>query len=114
MCQGCQGRTRAAAHGAGVRGSEGEARTVEGDFSLLDGSDFAGSGEEYIDGYLAQLEWLSDRLREIIPRIIEDSETKKTFFVTAGQMVIEDAVVEQVLDSRVILTVAGEKIELSL
>ena len=58
-----------------VFGSEGEARTVEGDFSLLDGSDFAGSGEEYIDGYLAQLEWLSDRLREIIPRIIEDSET---------------------------------------
>lgn len=46
--------------------------------------------------------------------IIEDSETKKTFFVTAGQMVIEDAVVEQVLDSRVVLTVAGEKIELSL
>ena len=46
--------------------------------------------------------------------IIEDAETKKTFFVTAGQVVIEDAVVEQVLDSRVVLTVAGEKIELSL
>ena len=46
--------------------------------------------------------------------IIEDSETKKTFFVTAGQMVVDGAVVEQVLDHRVVLTVAGEKIELSL
>lgn len=46
--------------------------------------------------------------------IIEDSETKKTFFVTAGQMVVDGAVVEQVLDNRVVLTVADEKIELSL
>ena len=46
--------------------------------------------------------------------IIEDAETKKTFFVTIGQMVVEGAVVEQVLDNRVVLNAAGEKIELSL
>ena len=46
--------------------------------------------------------------------IIEDAETKKTFFVTVGQMVVEGAVVEQVLDNRVVLNAAGEKIELSL
>ena len=46
--------------------------------------------------------------------IIEDSESKKTFFVTAGQAVVEGAVVDQVLDNRVVLDVAGAKIELSL
>ena len=46
--------------------------------------------------------------------IIEDSQTKKTYFVTAGQAVVEGAVVDQVLDSRVILDVDGEKIELTL
>ena len=46
--------------------------------------------------------------------IIEDSQTKKTYFVTAGQPVVEGAVLEQVLDNRVVLDFNGEKIELSL
>ncbi len=46
--------------------------------------------------------------------IIEDSETKKTYFVTTGQAVTEGATLEQVLDNRVILDLNGEKIELSL
>jgi hypothetical protein len=46
--------------------------------------------------------------------IIEDAQTKKTFFVTTGQTVIEGAVLEQVLDNRVILDLGGEKIELTL
>jgi len=46
--------------------------------------------------------------------IIEDSQTQKTYFVTAGQLVVEGAVVEQVLDNRVVLDLAGEKIELTL
>ena len=46
--------------------------------------------------------------------IIEDSQTKKTYFVTIGQSVIEGAVLEQVLDNRVILDLDGEKIELTL
>ena len=46
--------------------------------------------------------------------IIEDSETKKTFFVTAGQMVVEGAVVDKVLENSVVLDVGGLKIELSL
>ena len=46
--------------------------------------------------------------------IIEDSQTKKTYFVTAGQAVVEGAVVEQVLDNRVILDLEGEMIELTL
>lgn len=46
--------------------------------------------------------------------IIEDAESKKTFFVTAGQAVVEGAVVDQVLDNRVVLDVGGQKIELSL
>lgn len=46
--------------------------------------------------------------------IIEDGETKKTYFVMTGQVVVDDAVLEQVLDNRVILDLRGEKIELSL
>ncbi len=46
--------------------------------------------------------------------IIEDSETKKTYFVTAGQPIVEGAVLEQVLDNRVVLSLDGERIELSL
>ena len=46
--------------------------------------------------------------------IIGDSQTQKTYFVTAGQTVVEGAVVEQVLENRVVLDLAGEKIELTL
>ena len=46
--------------------------------------------------------------------IIEDTETQKTYFVTVGQTVVEGAVVEQILDQRVVLNLQGEKIELSL
>jgi hypothetical protein len=46
--------------------------------------------------------------------IIEDGETKKTFFVTKGQMVVDGATVDQVLDNRVVLDVGGQKIDLSL
>ena len=46
--------------------------------------------------------------------VIEDTETKKTYFVTVGQAVAEGAVLEQVLDNRVILNLNGEKIPLSL
>ena len=46
--------------------------------------------------------------------IIEDSDTKKTFFVTAGQMVVEGAVVDNVLENSVVLDLGGQKIELSL
>ena len=46
--------------------------------------------------------------------IIEDSQTKKTYFVMVGQPVIEGAVLEQVLEHRAILNLNGEKIELAL
>lgn len=46
--------------------------------------------------------------------IIEDSQTKKTYFVTPGQAVVDGAVLEQVLDHRVILDLDGEKITLTL
>ena len=46
--------------------------------------------------------------------IIEDSQTQKTYFVSPGQPLAEGAVVEQVLENRVILDLQGEKIELSL
>jgi hypothetical protein len=46
--------------------------------------------------------------------IIEDTQTKKTYFVTVGQAVVEGAILESVLDNRVILELAGEKIELTL
>ena len=46
--------------------------------------------------------------------IIEDAQTRKTFFVTTGQVVVEGAVLEQVLDNRVFLHLDGEKIELTL
>lgn len=46
--------------------------------------------------------------------IIEDSQTKKTHFVTVGQGVIEGLIVEDVREDRVVLDLNGEKIELSL
>ena len=46
--------------------------------------------------------------------IIEDSEAKKNYFVSVGQAVADGAVLEQVLDNRVVLDLDGEKIELSL
>ena len=46
--------------------------------------------------------------------IIEDSQTRKTYFVSAGQMVADGAVLDQVLDNRVILSLEGEKIELTM
>jgi hypothetical protein len=46
--------------------------------------------------------------------IIQDSQTQKTYFVSIGQPVAEGAVLEQVLDNRVILNFSGEKIELNL
>ncbi len=46
--------------------------------------------------------------------IIEDSETKRSYFVTEGQAVVDGAVLEEVLDNRVVLDLNGEKIELTL
>ena len=45
--------------------------------------------------------------------ILEDTETKKTYFVSPGQ-VVDGAVVESVLENRVILNLQGEKVELGL
>lgn len=46
--------------------------------------------------------------------IIEDSQTKKTHFVSEGQHVAEGARVKEIADSSVILEVADETIELTL
>jgi hypothetical protein len=46
--------------------------------------------------------------------IIEDSQTNKTYFVSAGQGVIEGLIVEDVGADRVLLDLNGEPIELSL
>lgn len=46
--------------------------------------------------------------------IIEDAESKKTYFVSTGQVIVEGAVLEQVLDTHVILDLQGEKVELTL
>ena len=46
--------------------------------------------------------------------IIEDSQTKKTHFVSEGQHVAEGARVKQVLENSVVLEVADETIELTL
>ena len=46
--------------------------------------------------------------------IIEDAQTKKTFFVTVGQSLIEGLVVSDVRENRVVLDLNGETIELSL
>ncbi len=46
--------------------------------------------------------------------IIEDSQTKKSYFVSTGQTVVEGAVLDQVLEAHVILDLQGEKVELTL
>lgn len=46
--------------------------------------------------------------------IIEDAQTKKTYFVSKGQAVSDGALIDQVLENRVILDLDGEKVELTL
>ena len=46
--------------------------------------------------------------------IIADSQTQKTYFVSKGQMVVDGAVLAQVLDNRVVLDLDGETIDLNL
>ncbi len=46
--------------------------------------------------------------------IIEDAQTKKTFFVTVGQPVVEGLIVRDIRENRVVLDLSGETIELSL
>ncbi len=53
---------------------DGTPRPLTGEFSLLDGQGFAGPPDEYVEGYLAQLEFLNGRLREVLPRIIRESD----------------------------------------
>ena len=46
--------------------------------------------------------------------IIQDSQGGKTYFVTVGQPLAEGAVLERVLENRVVLSIGSEQIELSL
>lgn len=46
--------------------------------------------------------------------IIEDAQTKKTYFVTTGQQVVDGAVLAEVRESHVVLDLQGETIELTL
>ena len=46
--------------------------------------------------------------------IIQDSETQKTYFVSAGQTVIENVIVRDVQRNRAVLDAGGARIELSL
>ena len=46
--------------------------------------------------------------------IIEDTQTQKTYLVSVGQPLAEGAVLDQILDNRVILDFNGEKVELAL
>ena len=46
--------------------------------------------------------------------IIEDAQTQKTYSVTVGQQVVDGIVLEEVRENRAILSLNGEKIELSL
>lgn len=46
--------------------------------------------------------------------IIEDSKSGKTYFLSVGQGTVDGAVLEEVQDHRVVLSVGGERVELSL
>ena len=46
--------------------------------------------------------------------IIEDAQTKKTYFVSVGQQVVDGMVVTEVRTDRVVLDVDGQHLELSL
>ena len=46
--------------------------------------------------------------------IIEDAQAQKTYFVTVGQALVDGALLDRVLENRVILDYHGEKIELNL
>ena len=46
--------------------------------------------------------------------ILEDSKTGKTYFVSVGQSAVDGAVLEEVRDNRVVLSVGGERFELGL
>lgn len=46
--------------------------------------------------------------------IIEDSESKKSYFVAQGQQILEGAMLDAVFDTYVVLDLSGEKFELRL
>lgn len=46
--------------------------------------------------------------------IIEDTQTKRTYFVREGEAVIEGAVLREIQDGRVVLDLGGERIDLTL
>lgn len=46
--------------------------------------------------------------------IVEDTQTKKTYFVKVGQHVVEGLIVQDIREDRIILDLHGEYIELSL
>lgn len=46
--------------------------------------------------------------------IIEDAQTRKTYFATEGQAIVEGLTVKDVLENRVILEFNGETVQLSL
>ena len=46
--------------------------------------------------------------------IIEDTESKKSFFVAQGQAIVDGAILDQVFDTYVVLDLSGEKFELRL
>ena len=46
--------------------------------------------------------------------IIEDAQNQKTYSVTVGQQVVDGIVLEEVRENRAVLSLNGEKIELSL
>lgn len=46
--------------------------------------------------------------------IVEDGQTKKTYFVNVGQHVLEGLIVQEIREDRIILSLNGEFIELSL
>lgn len=65
-------------------------------------------------GLVARLTLMGIVSGEPAQAIIEDAQTKKTYFVSVGQMVVDGAVLEDVLDNRVVLVLDGERVELSL
>lgn len=63
--------------------AHGEPAQPSAGFSFNDAEDFKGSAEQYMDGYMGQVEFLNTRLREILSTILQQSDTPPIVIIQA-------------------------------
>lgn len=84
--------------------ADGQPRTPGYHYALADGTDFARSGEDYVSGYRAQVEYLDRLVPDVISRILEASKEAPIIIIQAdhgpGSGLVWDSIQETDLRER--------------